>query len=101
MYYKRTKDAFLTKQISTVNGLEEYVVNSGDVKNSGYSIAATIIPVETRDFNWILATSFSNVFNKMETLPGAEQFELNNFLNGTALVKGKPVGTFYSYKSWD
>lgn len=28
----------------------------------------------------------------------AEQFELNNFLNGTALVKGKPVGTFYSYK---
>lgn len=98
MYYKRTKDAFLTKQISTVNGLEEYVVNSGDVKNSGYSIAATIIPVETRDFNWILATSFSNVFNKVETLPGAEQFELNNFLNGTALVKGKPVGTFYSYK---
>ncbi|GGJ68593.1 SusC/RagA family TonB-linked outer membrane protein [Butyricimonas paravirosa] len=98
VYYKRTKDAFLTKQISTVNGLEEYVVNSGDVKNSGYSIAATIIPVETRDFNWILATSFSNVFNKMETLPGAEQFELNNFLNGTALVKGKPVGTFYSYK---
>ena len=98
VYYKRTKDAFLTKQISTVNGLEEYVVNSGDVKNSGYSIAATIIPVETRDFNWILATSFSNVFNKVETLPGAEQFELNNFLNGTALVKGKPVGTFYSYK---
>lgn len=98
VYYKRTKDAFLTKQISTVNGLEEYVVNSGNVKNSGYSIAATIIPVETRDFNWILATSFSNVFNKVETLPGAEQFELNNFLNGTALVNGKPVGTFYSYK---
>ena len=98
VYYKRTKDAFLTKQISTVNGLEEYVVNSGNVKNSGYSIAATIIPVETRDFNWILATSFSNVFSKVETLPGAEQFELNNFLNGTALVKGKPVGTFYSYK---
>ena len=92
VYYKRTKDAFL------VNGLEEYVVNSGNVKNSGYSIAATIIPVETRDFNWILATSFSNVFNKVETLPGAEQFELSNFLNGTALVKGKPVGTFYSYK---
>ena len=98
VYYKRTKEAFLTKQISTVNGLEEYVVKSGNVKNSGYSIAATIIPVETRDFNWILATSFSNVFNKVETLPGAEQFELNNFLNGTALVKGKPVGTFYSYK---
>ena len=97
-YYKRTKDAFLSKTISTVNGLEEYVVNSGTLKNTGYSISATVSPVRTRNFNWLLATSFSNVFNKMETQPGTEQYELSNFLNGTALIKDKPVGTFYSYK---
>lgn len=97
-YYKRTKDAFLTKTISTVNGLEEYTVNSGTLRNSGYSISATLSPVRTKDFNWLLATSFSNVFNKMETQPGTEQYELENFLNGTALIKDEPVGTFYSYK---
>ena len=97
-YYKRTKDAFLSKTISTVNGLEEYVVNSGTLKNTGYSISATVSPIRTRNFNWLLATSFSNVFNKMETQPGTEQYELENFLNGTALIKNEPVGTFYSYK---
>ncbi len=97
-YYKRTKDAFLSKTISTVNGMSDYVVNSGTLTNSGFSIAATFIPVRVRDFSWILATSYSRVFNKMETLPGANEYELNNFLNGTALVKDKPVGTFYSYK---
>lgn len=34
----------------------------------------------------------------MTTEPGQETYELSNFLNGTALIKGKAVGTFYSYK---
>ena len=34
----------------------------------------------------------------METAPGAETYTLNDFLNGTAVVKGQAVGTFYSYK---
>ena len=34
----------------------------------------------------------------MTTTPGGESYELNDFLNGNAVVKGQPVGTFYSYK---
>ena len=34
----------------------------------------------------------------MQSDPDANEYELDNFLNGTALVKGKPIGTFYSYK---
>ena len=34
----------------------------------------------------------------METAPGAETYELSDFLNGTAVIKNQPVGTFYSYK---
>lgn len=97
-YLKRTVDAFLSKPISTVNGRNQYVVNSGNVRNSGYSIGATVTPVVIQDFKWTLSTYFSKTFNKLKTKPGAEQFELSNFLSGTALVKGKPVGTFYSYK---
>lgn len=97
-YYKRTVDAFLSKPISSVNGLNQYVVNSGNVENQGYSIAVTLSPVKTSDFKWTLSTYFSDSFNKLKTKPGAEQYELSNFLNGTALVKGKSVGTFYSYK---
>lgn len=97
-YYKHTKDAFMNKQISSVNGRKEYIINSGTVINSGYSIDATISPVSTRNFRWTLSASYSKSYNKMNSLPGTEQYELSDFLDGTALTKGHPVGTFWSYK---
>lgn len=97
-YHKKTEDAFMTKTISPINGIGEYIINSGTVQNKGFSIATTLIPVRTKKFQWTFATSFSKVFNEMQSLPGAEQYELNNFLNGSALVQGQPVGTFYSYR---
>ena len=38
------------------------------------------------------------MFNELKTLPGQDQYELSDYLNGRALISGKPVGTFYSYK---
>lgn len=99
-YLKRTKNAFMAKDISSINGIDgnSYVVNRGDVNNSGYSIALTISPVDTKDIRWTLSTSFSRTINKIENNSAADQYELKDFLDGTALVEGKPVGTFYSYK---
>lgn len=97
-YYKKTTDAFMNKVISDVNGFNSYVVNGGDVVNKGYNFNITSIPVRTRNFNWILSGSLSKVMNEMKTAPGQETYELSDFLNGTAIVKGQPIGTFYSYR---
>ena len=58
-YYKRTKDAFMNKPISNVNGLTSYTVNSGEVINRGYNISLNLVPVKTRDFKWSLSTTRS------------------------------------------
>lgn len=97
-YHKKTKDAFMTKNISSVNGVQTYVINGGTIQNYGYSIAATIIPVRTQDFQWTFATSFSKVFNEIQSNPAAEEYALSDFLNGSVLIKGQPIGTFYSYR---
>lgn len=97
-YWKHTKDAFMTKSISTVNGYESYVVNGGNIQNNGYSIGITGRPVQTRDWQLSLTASFSRVTNSIKTLPAGESYELSDFLNGSAIVKGKSVGTFYSYR---
>lgn len=97
-YYKLTKDAFLTKDISTVNGRTSYVINSGEIRNSGYSVDISLSPISTDDFRWTLSTSISQVFNEMNTNPGDEEYDLSDFLTGSALTKGHAVGTFYSYK---
>lgn len=97
-YYKRTTDAFLDKTISDVNGYDSYTINSGTIVNKGYNITWSFTPVKKRDFYWILSGNFSRVYNTVKTAPGAESYELNDFLRGTAVVKGQPIGTFYSYK---
>lgn len=98
VYWKRTKDAFMSKTISTVNGYESYIVNGGDIDNDGYSVGITVRPIDTRDWQWSISTNFSRAINRIKTLPAGEQYELDDFLNGNAVVKGEPIGTFYSYK---
>lgn len=97
-YWKHTKDAFMTKSISTVNGYDSYIVNGGNIQNNGYSFGITGRPIQTRDWQLSLTASFSRVTNSVKTLPAGESYELSDFLNGSAIVKGKSVGTFYSYR---
>ncbi len=98
VYFKRTKDAFMTKTISTVNGYQSYVVNGGNISNDGYSISITGRPIQTRDWQWSVSGQFSRTINSIESLPAGESYNLSDFLNGNAVVKGQPIGTFYSYR---
>ena len=97
-YYKKTKNAFMSKKISSVNGIESYVINGGDITNKGYSLDVTYIPIRNKNFRWTVTTSISKVFNTLDSRPDAQTYDLSDFLTGNALVKGKPVSTFYSYK---
>lgn len=97
-YYKKTKDAFMTKKVSSVNGVSSYVINGGDVTNKGYSFDITYNAIRTKDFRWTLSTSISKVINSVDSRPDSQTYDLSDFLNGTAIVEGKSVNTFYSYK---
>ncbi len=97
-YYKKTVDAFLEKTISDVNGYESYIINSGTITNKGYNVTWSATPVKLKDFYWILSGNVSKVFNDIKTAPGAETYELSDFLSGTAVVQGHSIGTIWSYK---
>lgn len=97
-YHKKTKDAYMEKEISGVNGMTSYVVNGGEITNSGYDFSLTVNPIRTDDLRWYISTSFSHTNNEVNTTPGVDQFEREDFLNGTAIVNGKSVNSFYSYK---
>lgn len=97
-YYKRTKDAFMTKKIASINGLDSYSINGGDIENKGYGIDVTFNPIKTKEWNWLLSTSFSKDFNKVKSDPDSQTYDYQDFLDGTVIVKDKAVNTFYSYK---
>lgn len=98
LFYKKTKNAFMNKKISSVNGVTSYVINGGDITNKGYSLDVTVSPVVTKDLRWTLSTSISKIINTMDSRPDAQTYTLTDFLDGTALIKGKSVNTFYSYR---
>lgn len=99
LYWKRTSDCFTHVKVSSVNGLpgDTYVMNGGEVTNSGYSFGITGSPVKTEDFQWSVSTYYDGNINKVKS-GSVESYTLQDYLNGTALVDGESISSFWSYK---
>lgn len=96
-FLKKTKDCFTDVEISPLNGFSSYVMNNGNLTNKGYNLGISVIPVRSNDFNWRINAYWSGNFNEVEAQT-VEEYRISDYLDGRALMKGKPVGTFYSYK---
>lgn len=96
VYYKHTKDAFNNVAVSSINGVSNYVMNGSDLFNHGFSVSLSAYPIKTRDFSWYVSTHYSVVHNKVES-KSVNDYDLMDYLNGTAILDGQPIGTFYSY----
>lgn len=95
-YTKITKDAFAQIAVPLTNGVSSYTMNNGDVKNMGYSITLSGYPIRKKDLNWYLSTTYSYVKNQVQSNTN-KSYTLDDYLNGTAIIDGQPVSTFYSY----
>ena len=96
-YYKKTENVFSWVNVAPTNGLTSYLMNNGNLENIGYSINLSATPVKINDFAWRISTSYSANKNKAQT-DAVEKYELEDYLTGTAIISGEPIGTFYSYK---
>ena len=94
---KDVKDAFADIKVSTVNGVESYRMNNGNLKNQGYSFYISGTPIKTKDWRLYMSTSYSYAENTVQTDVN-DTYEIYDYLNGTAIIDGKAIGTFYSYE---
>lgn len=108
-YYKRTTDAFLSKKVSDINGVEDYIINSGTLENKGFEISFNFTPIkaggEVGGFRWDIDPQIGQVLNTLLTKAiNNNNFEklqdeifYSSYLDGTALIEGKPLNSFFSY----
>lgn len=98
-YYKKTRDLFSNIGVSAVNGVPGgvYTMNNGTLTNKGMSISLSGYPIKKKDFTYYVSTYYSVNLNKAQTQP-LENYTKEHFLNGYAVISGKPVSTFYSYE---
>lgn len=115
-FYKKTKDAFLNKEVSDVNGINQYVINSGTIVNNGIEVALSFSPINNlgpsgkgKGFVWRIDPQLGQVINRLlskavnnngqnQNVGVSNQNTYYNYLNGTQIINNKAVNTFYSYQ---
>ncbi len=112
-FYKKTKDAFLSKKVASQNGITNYVVNAGDVENKGVELALYFTAIDNalsgkggkRGFVWRIDPQIGQTLNKLvntainknnKTLQ--DEITVKDLLDGNAYIAGTPLNTFYSYR---
>lgn len=111
-FYKKTKNAFLDKQVSDVNGRISYIVNSGTIENQGIEIAFSFNPVKSgskNGFSWRIDPQLGQVVNKLlakainnnglnQSVGVSNKNTYSSYLKGAQIINDKAVNTFYSYQ---
>lgn len=111
-YYKRTSDAFLNKTISEINGVTNYVVNTGTLENQGFELSLSFTPINQvstvdggkRGFVWRIDPQIGEVVNRLvnraitNTNVIRDNVTYQDYLNGSVETSGNAISTFYSYK---
>ena len=122
-FYRKTKNAFLTKEVSRAEGVENYTVNAGTVENKGTELSLRIRLIDSAisrigqltsasagsssGFRWDFDPGIGSVLNQLvdnvinrnehnETLH--DEYEYNDYLSGNVQIPGRALNAFYSYR---
>lgn len=77
-YYKtNTKNQILALPTSAETGVGYRIINAGNIQNTGIEILLTGTPIQTKDWLWDLALTYTRNRNKIiELYPGVTKYEL-------------------------
>ena len=100
VYQKSTTNQILPVSISAATGYTSAVVNSGEVRNRGIELAATMTPIERPDFRWNVVVNWSKNTNKVLSLyGGVSRIVVGNYWNVNVTAdSGQPYGNLVGYR---
>lgn len=97
-YYKKGHDQIISKSVSPTTGMTSMALNAGDITNKGYELIVNVIPVRTDKYTWSLSINGAKNTNNVVRSGVKDDYSYLEYLNGTAILEGVPINTFYSYK---
>ncbi|HKK61493.1 MAG TPA: SusC/RagA family TonB-linked outer membrane protein, partial [Bacteroidales bacterium] len=102
-YYKsNTYDQIMGVTAPPGMGVDQILMNAGDVSNNGWELALKTKPIFTNDFQWGLDFTFAGSKTRVERLDGelsALTLWSTNGLNAVAEVGGE-YGLIYQQRGW-
>ncbi|WP_259069262.1 SusC/RagA family TonB-linked outer membrane protein [Mucilaginibacter sp. X4EP1] len=92
-YIKNLKDGIIPGvAIAPSTGYSGTTVNTGVMRNKGYEVLLTVVPVKTNDIKWDVTINFSQLRSKVLTIDGDLQQIGNGF---SSIIVGQPYGVLY------
>ncbi len=100
VYQKSSTNQILPVSISSTTGFTQAVVNSGNVRNRGIELGATIRAIDKPDFRWDVAANWSKNSNKVLSLfGGVQRVVIGSYWNVNVTAdSGQPYGNLVGTK---
>jgi TonB-linked SusC/RagA family outer membrane protein len=97
-YNNQNKDLLISVPVTGSTGYNGQYMNAATMENKGVELMASIAPVKTKDFNWLLSVNFTKNNNKVLSLaPGVTDIGLGGFTGSTInVVAGESYGSMFS-----
>lgn len=94
-YFEKKSDVLASRNVPLENGEANGIVSGTSMKNYGYDFVIDVVPVRTKDFTWQVSLNTSVTRNKVDK--NDRWNSLDDYLDGSAVIKGRPFSTFYSF----
>ena len=101
-YNKRTTDALLSTQLANYLGGTSYMINAGEVANSGFDIAISANIIDNKDWTWTTSINGSYLKNEVKKITAQQPIIYGGSFQSvitdcTLIHEGEAIGTFYGY----
>ncbi len=98
-YLSQTNNLLYDIDIPRINGLDKISSNIGKMRNRGFEMSVTGVPIETKDFSWDITFNFSRNRNKVVSILGidADGDGKEDDLVTNKIFINHPYGVCYDY----
>lgn len=94
-YMKKSVDLLATKELPFEYGINNMVVNAGNMTNSGFDLFLQVVPLRTDKTEISCDFTYAKNYNNIVSSQYANLY--TNYLAGNALIPGKPINSLWSY----
>lgn len=101
-YRKDGRDIIATLKVPMENGIDNMLVNGGNIQNKGYEFVANVNIIRSKNLNWSVSGNVSKNYNTLRK-GSIVTYTIENYINGSFEEEGVPISTFYgfAYKGLD
>ncbi|MBP6066075.1 MAG: TonB-dependent receptor [Bacteroides sp.] len=93
IYKSKTSDLLMTKSLPSLTGYLAIWDNIGKTENKGIDISINTVNIQTNNFSWSSALTFSADRSKVTELSNGKTEDIQN-----NWFVGQPIGTYYDYQ---